>query len=57
MRQEVAWVGVSSVDRFVGIVRASIDWRVIIDNDFVDGEDGESAGNATRHGYSLFGRS
>jgi hypothetical protein len=56
MRQEVARVCISGVDRFIGVVRASVDGRVVKDNDFVDGEDGESAGNATRHSDPLLGR-
>ena len=53
MCKKVAWIGVAGIDSVVGGSWAGGDGGIIEDDNFVDGEDGEGASNATRSGNTL----
>lgn len=57
MGKEVAWIGISSVTVRVGVTRSGREGRIVKDDDFIDGEDGEGTSNSTWLGHSLIGSS
>jgi hypothetical protein len=57
MGEEVAWIGISSVTVRVRLTRSGREGRIIKDDDFIDGEDGEGTSNSTWLGHSLVGSS